>query len=60
MKKNNDITRRRPYCAPLVERIKLDKEIALALESEPPIIPGEGLSKAPEYFNNDAFKNNIG
>ena len=45
------------YKAPQVERIELDNEIALQLESvgTPPKAPGEALN-APEYFNNDPFK----
>ena len=50
------------YIAPSVERIELDNEIALQLESTPPKAPGEGEAKlnAPEYFNNDPFKTNRG
>jgi hypothetical protein len=51
---------KRIYRSPIVERIKLDNEISLSLESEPPTGPGESLSKAPEYFNNDPFKTNLG
>ena len=49
------------YVAPQVERIELDNEIALQLESAvtPPKAPGEALN-APEYFNNDPFKANLG
>ena len=47
------------YVAPLIERIKLDNEIALALESTPSPGPGEGVyNKTPEYLNNDPFKLN--
>ncbi len=50
------------YIAPQVERIELDNEIALQLESSvtPPKAPGEANLNAPEYFNNDPFKSNIG
>ena len=47
------------YTAPEIERIELDNEIALQLESQPPIGPGEANNKASEYFNNDPFKNNL-
>lgn len=49
------------YVAPQVERIELDNEIALQLESvqTPPKAPGEALN-APEYFNNDPFRANLG
>ena len=48
------------YFAPQVERIELDNEIALQLESTPPKAPGEAQLKAPEYFSNDPFKSNLG
>ena len=44
------------YCAPNIEYIILDNEISLVLESEPPIFPGEGQLKAPDYFNSDPYK----
>jgi hypothetical protein len=47
---------KRVYFAPQIDQIKLDNEISLALESDPPIIPGETQLKMPEYFNNDPFK----
>lgn len=52
--KNN----KREYCFPMIERIVLDNEISLALTSETP--DGEPTTQAPEYFNNDPFKSNIG
>ena len=51
-------TKKQDYIAPQVERIELDNEIALQLESTPPKAPGEANLKAPEYFNNDPFKSN--
>lgn len=49
------------YIAPQIERIMLDNEIALALESNPANGPGEGVyNKMPEYMNNDPFKLNAG
>jgi len=48
------------YAAPLIERVLLDNEISLALESDPPFGPDEPISCAPEYFNNDPFKTNAG
>ena len=44
------------YCAPAIECIQLDNEISLALESVPPIGPGESSLMSPEYFNSDPFK----
>ena len=46
------------YTSPSVERIELDNEIALQLESTPPKAPGEANLNVPEYFNNDPFKGN--
>lgn len=51
---------KRIYNTPKVELIILDNEISLALTSDPPEGPGEGASLAPEYFNNDPFKYNLG
>jgi hypothetical protein len=62
MKTQIENTAKRIYIVPQIEQIKLDNEISLALESvpaAPPAGPFE-FSKAPEYFNNDPFKNNIG
>jgi len=44
------------YNAPQIERIELDNEIALQLESTPPKAPGEAKIIGSEYFNNDPFK----
>lgn len=51
---------KRIYSSPIVERIKLDNEISLILESTPLEGPGELASSAPEYFNNDPFKTSVG
>jgi hypothetical protein len=51
---------KRRYNSPQIERIKLDNEISLALESSPPVFELTKASNAPEYFNNDPFKTNIG
>ena len=51
---------KRPYISPTIERVELDNEISLALESSPPGGPGEISLNAPEYFNNDPFKTNVG
>ena len=65
MKTQIENTPKRTYSSPQIERIVLDNEISLALESAtPPSAPGfEGGSfgaNAPEHFNNDPFKNNLG
>jgi len=46
----------RLYVSPQIERVELDNEIALALESTPPEGPGESQLKVPEYLNNDPYK----
>lgn len=56
-KMNAKTKSKQQYIAPLLLFIKLDNEISLALESTPPIFPGEETSNAPEYFNNDSFRN---
>jgi len=53
----NTINTKRVYTAPQIERVELDNEISLALESTPPIRPNEEmLFFAPDYFNHDQFK----
>ncbi len=48
---------KRVYNKPFIETILLDCEISLSLESEvPPVLPNESLLNAPQYFNNDPFK----
>lgn len=51
---------KREYTAPGIDRIKLDNEIILVLESIPPDGPGEVLGVAPEYFNNSQFETILG
>ena len=50
---------KRIYTAPVIEQVKLDNEISLILESDPPKLPNEGSLMAPEHFNNDPFKSNM-
>lgn len=50
--------KKRVYTAPLIECVKLDNEISLILESDPPKGPFESQN-APEHFNNDPFKTNV-
>lgn len=47
------------YVSPMIERIQLDNEISLALESSPPAGPDEGYLNLPDYLNIDPFKTNI-
>ena len=48
------IDNRLSYIAPQIECVKLDTEISLALQSEPPV--GPMVTKSPNYFNNDPLK----
>lgn len=59
MNTKNEIIQKRTYSTPQIERIQLDNEISLVLEStSPPSAPGWGQNlQAPENFNNDPFKN---
>lgn len=51
---------RRTYSTPRIERIKLDNEISLSLESDEAPGDPEASIRAPEYFNSDPFRTNIG
>ena len=51
-------TTKKRYFKPHIEYVKLDNQIALQLESTPPIAPGEAKMNAPEYFDNNPFKTN--
>jgi len=57
MKKYIETTERKVYSSPQIERITLDNEISLVLES--PAVPPV-WSENKEYFNNDPFKTNVG
>jgi len=51
-------TGKKTYNYPRIERIKFDNEISLALESYQP--SGDpNWAKAPDYLNNDPFKDHI-
>jgi hypothetical protein len=63
MNSNTNINEKLKYSSPEIERVELDNEISLAMESTPAPGPGEpGYvgSLAPEHFNADPFKANIG
>ena len=51
--------KKQTYKTPQLQRVELDNEIALQLESTPPKAPGEAKLNAPDYFNNDPFKINL-
>ncbi len=52
----NKRAEKRAYYLPKVERIIIDNEISLALESEPPTFESRNVSTQTEHFNNDIFK----
>ncbi len=50
------LTTKRSYISPKIEKIVLDNEISLALESlGDPGEPGVTLYKAPEHFNTNPY-----
>ncbi|HET7733647.1 MAG TPA: hypothetical protein VFK73_07395 [Paludibacter sp.] len=55
----NILIDKRIYNSPHIERITLDNEISLALESDPPTYESGNSSTVPEYFNNDPFRSDI-
>jgi len=57
MKTTIESTEKKVYCSPQIERIRLDNEISLALESpaSPPL-----WSENQEHYTNDPFKTDIG
>jgi len=48
--------KKKTYNVPVIDRIKLDNEFSLVLQSIPPVGPGESLSSTPEYFIHEPFK----
>lgn len=56
MKTIENTTKRRIYISPVIDLIKLDNEISLALQSEPPIGPNEIAQVTPLNYSNP-FKN---
>jgi hypothetical protein len=52
--------KKKQYKAPIIELIKLDSDISLALESNPPEGPGETGSLSPEFLQNEPFKSQLG
>ncbi len=51
-------TNKKSYITPLIECVKLDNEISLALASGPPEGPNETINNSVIYFNNEPFKVN--
>jgi len=60
MKTNIENKDKKTYCPPQIERIRLDNEISLVLQSD--LNPdGEPVwSSKAEHLNNDPFKSNLG
>jgi hypothetical protein len=50
---------KKKYLSPEIEKIELDNEIALQLESTPPVGPDESNLQAPDFFKNDPFQTNL-
>jgi len=49
---------KKTYSTPQIELIALDKEIALILESNPPLGPDETLNiSVPDFFQHNHLKN---
>jgi len=55
MKNSEKISEKRTYINPTIMLIKLDNEISLALESAPPVAPGESF----RMNNNNPFKQEL-
>jgi hypothetical protein len=56
-------TDKKSYISPSIERVTLDNEISLTLDSLNSARPNgdpTNWTKAPEHFNNDPFKMNLG
>ncbi len=47
------------YVSPVIERVELDNEISLTLDSAPPAGPGEPTGYFPEYYNQDPLKSTV-
>jgi hypothetical protein len=54
-----EMNKRTFYCSPKIERIMLDNNISLAMESSPPEGPDEVLRMQQEYFNPNSYKTDI-
>lgn len=58
MNATRKMLQKRIYCTPIIERVILDNEISLVLESSPPIGPDEFVQNNLQYIN--PFKTNAG
>ena len=59
MTKNNITTEKKQYVQPLLERVKLDNEISLQLESPAGEPTDEDWKSSNNSFNNDPYKGNM-
>ena len=57
---NTPENKKRSYSPPSMERVRLDNEVSLVLQSAPPFGPGENISSSSLYYSNDPFKTVIG
>lgn len=57
---NTQTNNKRIYCSPVIECVKLDNEISLALESDPPTYESKCNLNQFEFLNNDPFKTDLG
>ena len=55
----NITTEKKQYAQPLIERVKLDNEISLQLESPSGEPTDEDWMFSNNYFNNDPYKGNL-
>lgn len=60
MKTTNKL--KREYLSPVIEKVDLDSEVSLTMESTPDYNSDDEVNNinAPDYFNNDPYKNNVG
>ena len=56
MKTPDNFKKKLVYTAPQIECVKIDQEISLALESDPPFGPNEIANNVPENNSYDYFK----
>jgi hypothetical protein len=59
MKTMKQDIQKRVYSTPQLERVVLDNEISLILQSVIPPGPGDEGRNTPSHFNNDPFKTNM-
>jgi hypothetical protein len=59
MKKNSERTEKKVYSSPQIERVTLDNEISLTMESSSPADPPV-WTKNQDNSNHDPFKTNMG